>query len=61
MGSALLLDGLADADAAGVPTYLETHRAENVRLYERYGYELVQELRPGDLHARCMLRPARQP
>lgn len=60
VGSALLLDGLADADAAGVATYLETHRAERAAL-RAVGYELVEELRPGGLHARCMLRPARQP
>jgi GNAT superfamily N-acetyltransferase len=44
LGSALLRATLAEADATGMPAYLEATSAENRRLYERHGFELVGEL-----------------
>ena len=38
LGSALLRDGLAAADDLGVPSWLETSRANNVTYYERFGF-----------------------
>ncbi|TDE56714.1 N-acetyltransferase [Nonomuraea mesophila] len=37
-GSALLARGLARADAAGLPAYLEASGQANQRLYERHGF-----------------------
>ncbi|MEO3888586.1 GNAT family N-acetyltransferase [Nonomuraea sp. B5E05] len=37
-GSALLARGLARADAAGLPAYLEASGQANLRLYERHGF-----------------------
>lgn len=44
IGSALLACGLARADAERAPAYLETATARNVLLYERHGFEVVEEL-----------------
>jgi len=41
-GSALLRERLAEADAAGLPAMLETTKPMNVRLYRRYGFEIVR-------------------
>ena len=40
-GSALMRDGLASVDRDGVPTWLETSRANNVAYYERFGFHTV--------------------
>lgn len=44
IGSALLSLVLERADADGTPTYLEAATARNVLLYERHGFEVVEEL-----------------
>ena len=61
IGSALLAPVLAKADATGVPAYLETATARNVLLYERHGFDVVEELvLPGtDVHGWLMLRRPR--
>jgi ribosomal protein S18 acetylase RimI-like enzyme len=43
VGSALVAEGLAQADRAGVPCYLETSERRNLRFYERHGFEILQE------------------
>jgi ribosomal protein S18 acetylase RimI-like enzyme len=61
LGSALLKRTLADVDARRWPAYLETATPENVRLYERSGFEVEAQLRCGrdgpDFWT--MMRPAR--
>lgn len=47
LGSALLKRTLSDVDAHHWPAYLETATPENVRLYERFGFEVEAELRCG--------------
>lgn len=42
-GAALLRSGLAKADAAGVPTYLESSKPSNVPLYEHFGFAVREE------------------
>ena len=60
IGSALLAPALADADATGAACYLETAVGRNVLLYERHGFDVVEELvLPNtDVHGWLMLRPA---
>jgi GNAT superfamily N-acetyltransferase len=43
LGGALMQPILARADAEGLPSYLETHRESNVRLYERHGFEITEQ------------------
>ena len=59
-GSMLVEHGLAFADAAGVGAYLETQKEENLAYYRRFGFELVDTLRPlpGGLPYYTMWRPA---
>jgi ribosomal protein S18 acetylase RimI-like enzyme len=60
VGSALLKHALRRSDADGRPAYLEASSPNNVRLYERHGFELLAVVRSGDfppLHP--MLRAAR--
>jgi GNAT superfamily N-acetyltransferase len=40
IGGALMQPILTRADAQGLPCYLETHRPENVRLYQRHGFDV---------------------
>lgn len=49
IGSRMLAAGLAQADAEGLPTFLETSTEANVALYRRYGFEITHEywVRPG--------------
>jgi GNAT superfamily N-acetyltransferase len=61
IGGQLLQPILARADAAGIPCYLETATALDVRFYTRHGFGVVYE---GDvpgvhLHYWTMRRPAR--
>ncbi|MFG3344457.1 GNAT family N-acetyltransferase [Streptomyces sp. NPDC048018] len=42
-GSALLRSGLAKADAAGLPTYLESSKAANLPVYEHFGFTVREE------------------
>lgn len=44
VGGALLRDGLARADAQGVPAYLESSAPGNVPVYERYGFRPTREI-----------------
>lgn len=61
IGTALLTTILERADADRTPAYLETATAHNVLLYERYGFEVVEELilPTTDVRGWLMLRSAR--
>ena len=64
IGSVLIAPTLAAADDAGMPAYLETATARNVLLYERHGFDVVEELilPKTDVHGWLMLRaPAGSP
>src|SRR4029453_7114171 len=43
LGSRLIAPGLARADAQRLPCYLTTGRAENLRFYQRFGFQVVAE------------------
>lgn len=59
IGTTLLQPVLERATRDGVPAYLETAVARNVLLYERLGFDVVEEIDlPGtDIHGWLMLRP----
>lgn len=61
LGSTILKRTLADVDAQHLPAYLETATEANVRLYQRYGFEVSAELRcpPDGPVFWTMLRPPR--
>ena len=44
LGSALLSDMLSRADAERIPAYLEASCEDNVRLYLRHGFKVVEEV-----------------
>ena len=44
IGTALIEPGLQRADADGVGAYLETQRRDNIPYYERFGFELTDEI-----------------
>ncbi|PZF81970.1 GNAT family N-acetyltransferase [Jiangella anatolica] len=44
VGGALLRDGLARADAQGMPAYLESSTPANIPIYERYGFRPTREI-----------------
>jgi ribosomal protein S18 acetylase RimI-like enzyme len=44
IGSALLAEMLGPIDESGEPAYLESSNERNVPLYERFGFEVVEEL-----------------
>ncbi|MFI7318618.1 GNAT family N-acetyltransferase [Streptomyces venezuelae] len=47
-GAALLRSGLARADEAGVPVYLESSKEANLPVYEHFGFTVLGEVRlPG--------------
>ena len=48
LGRALIEDGVARSDEQGVPTYLETAKQANLAWYNRFGFEIAEELRPHD-------------
>ncbi|HEX7168892.1 MAG TPA: GNAT family N-acetyltransferase [Acidimicrobiales bacterium] len=48
IGSACLAAGLAVADAAHQPAYLETTNEKNLPLYERHGFAVTKEFDLGD-------------
>lgn len=48
IGSVLLQAVLGQADADGMPAYLEATSPDNRRLYERHGFRLTQELSVSD-------------
>jgi ribosomal protein S18 acetylase RimI-like enzyme len=57
-GSAVLLPGLGAADAAGLPTSLETGTEGNVGFYTRFGFDVSHELDLGDgTRIWCLTRP----
>jgi GNAT superfamily N-acetyltransferase len=48
-GSALLRAGLARADEAGLPVYLESSKEANLAVYGHFGFEVLEEIRlPGN-------------
>ena len=60
LGSALMKAGLKACDEQGLPAYLESSNPRNISLYERHGFEVIGEVRPGDFPGVYpMLRPAR--
>ena len=62
VGSSLLQPVLAQADAAGVPCYLETETERNVAFYEKRGFEALESKRMSDGRAALwiMLRTPRR-
>ncbi len=46
IGARLQAPGLKAADQEGLDCYLETQKLDNVAYYRRFGYEVVDELRP---------------
>jgi ribosomal protein S18 acetylase RimI-like enzyme len=48
LGTALVKEGLARADQANCPCYLETSEARNLAFYERYGFAVVESTTLGD-------------
>jgi GNAT superfamily N-acetyltransferase len=46
IGTALQQPGLETADKEGLDCYLETQKPENIAYYRRFGYDVVDELRP---------------
>lgn len=58
LGAAVLAPVLAEADAAGVPCYLESSNPRNRTLYYRHGFEDLDDIRPdGGPPLRAMWRP----
>ncbi|HYL57855.1 MAG TPA: GNAT family N-acetyltransferase [Candidatus Acidoferrales bacterium] len=59
LGSAVMAPGLRHADAAKLPSYLETFQPRNVPLYQRHGFRIMaEEVEPAS-GCRCwaFLRP----
>ena len=57
-GSAVLRPGIEAADAAGLPTFLETGTEGNVGFYGRFGFEVTGELDLDDgTRVWCLTRP----
>ena len=48
LGTALVREGLARADAEGCPCYLETSEERNLAFYERHGFEVVERVALGE-------------
>ena len=48
LGSAILKESLKRCDEDGVVAYLESSNPKNVPLYERYGFEVMGFVQPGD-------------
>lgn len=44
LGGLLLRALIEDCERRGLPLYLETETEENVRLYERFGFELIRRI-----------------
>ncbi|MFF5787644.1 GNAT family N-acetyltransferase [Streptomyces sp. NPDC012693] len=62
-GSALLRSGLARADAAGLPVYLESSKPSNIPVYEHFGFVVLGEasLPGGGPTLWAMRRPPQDP
>ena len=59
-GAAVIRAGLKQASDEGMPVYLETATPENVGLYTRLGFNIVEEWDvPNGPHFWSMLRPSR--
>lgn len=60
IGSRLIQPALAQADASGVPCYLETQTVRNVAFYQKHGFEVITDDVVPDLGFRiwAMLRAA---
>jgi len=58
IGAALMLLVLAKADAQKLPVYLETHDENNVRYYQKHGFDLLHavSIPKYGLPIWCMLR-----
>lgn len=59
VGSAILKETLAPLDASRMPALLEATTERNVALYQRHGFEIVENLRLPELHVRIMWRSPR--
>ena len=59
VGSAILKETLTPLDASGTPALLEATTERNVALYQRHGFEVVENLHLPDLHVRIMWRAPR--
>ena len=60
LGSAVIAPGLAVADDAGMPCYLETQKESNVGWYARQGFELQRTISlPGIPSVWCLWREPR--
>lgn len=60
IGSQMLTEYRDHLDATGQAGYLETDKPENVRLYERFGFEVVDEAVVLGIHNWFMWRRARR-
>ena len=60
IGSQIMQEHCRRLDAAGEVGYLETDKPENVRFYERFGYELIGEERVLGVPNWYMRRPVRR-
>jgi predicted N-acetyltransferase YhbS len=59
IGSLMMEQHCRQLDAAGEVGYLETDKLENVRFYERFGFEVVGEAPVIDVPNWFMRRPSR--
>lgn len=44
-GSALMTHALTHIDAEGLPAYLENSKPDNIAFYNRFGFEILEEIR----------------
>jgi GNAT superfamily N-acetyltransferase len=63
IGGALMQPVFAQADAEGLPCYLEADKAKNVPFYQMHGFEVVEEgdIPGGGMHYWTMKREPRRP
>lgn len=59
LGSAILKQTLAPLDAMGAPALLEATTERNVALYQRHGFDVIENLHAPGLHVRIMWRAPR--
>jgi len=60
LGKSLLEQGTAQADAAGLPCYLETATEENVAFYSKRGFEVTGQAEVQGFTVSGMVRPPLQ-
>jgi ribosomal protein S18 acetylase RimI-like enzyme len=58
IGSRLMAELVTRVDGLGVAAFLETDKPENVRFYQRFGFEVVDEAEPLGVRTWFMLRAA---